>query len=64
MAEFRESYWYLVVVAILLISYFTGYGGNPGAKQTKLDRLPWRAKFAIVVATGAVVFSVALLLNT
>ena len=58
MDAFRESIWYWVAAAILLASC------SPSVKsRTGLDRLTLTAKFAMVVAMGAVVFTVALLLN-
>ncbi len=42
---------------------FQWIAGAPDAKPTELDRLPPSAKLAVVVAVGAVVFMLALLLN-
>ncbi len=58
MDAFRESIWYWVAATILLASC------SPAVKKrTELDRLPLMAKIAMIVAIGAVVFTVVLLLN-
>ena len=63
MEAFRDSMWLWVAAAILLVSSSVVYADGKAAKPTRLDRLPFLAKVGVVVAMGAAVFTVVLLLN-
>ena len=63
MAETRETFLYVVAIIGAWWAISAGGGKIPDAKPTELDRLSLTAKFAIVAAVGAVVFTVALLLT-
>lgn len=55
--------WFWVAAAILLVSSSAVYADGKTAKPTGLDRLPFLAKFGVVVAMGAAVFTIVLLFH-